>query len=92
MEVLRGKKTSGQAGEKTEVVERTVSHTTSDASNEQRTVLQNVKRYRKVAWVTFGLTSAILLFGYDNVVVGTTSGMPAFQYIYIPPLSRLSHI
>lgn len=64
--------------EKETVVERSESQTT-EASDEQRTLWGNVKRYRKVVFVTFGLTSAILLFGYDNVVVGTASGMPAFQ-------------
>jgi hypothetical protein len=44
-----------------------------------RTLWQNVKKYRKVTYVAFGLTSAILLYGYDNVVVGTVSAMPGFQ-------------
>ncbi|KAF2126072.1 MFS general substrate transporter [Dothidotthia symphoricarpi CBS 119687] len=47
--------------------------------DEQRSLWQNVKKYRKVTYVTFGLTSAILLYGYDNVVVGTVSAMPLFQ-------------
>jgi hypothetical protein len=59
------------------------SHTNTQASNEpsdnSRTLWQNVKKYRKVTYVTFGLTSAILLYGYDNVVVGTVSAMPVFQ-------------
>ena len=49
-----------------------------DGDND-RTLWQNVKKYRKVTYVTFGLTSAILLYGYDNVVVGTVSAMPGFQ-------------
>lgn len=53
-----------------------VSEHTGDKS---RTLWQNVKKYRKVTYVTFGLTSAILLYGYDNVVVGTVSAMPVFQ-------------
>jgi hypothetical protein len=81
MEAHRDEQKFGQVGEKDAVVERRVSAVTSQASDEQRTLWQNVKRYRKVVWVTFGLTSAILLYGYDNVVVGTVSGMPAFQYI-----------
>lgn len=47
--------------------------------DEQRSLWQNVKKYRKVTYVTFGLTSAILLYGYDNVIVGTISAMPLFQ-------------
>lgn len=52
-----------------------------EASDDERTLWQNVKKYRKVTYVTFGLTSAILLYGYDNVVVGTVSAMPVFQCV-----------
>ncbi|KAF2629380.1 MFS general substrate transporter [Macroventuria anomochaeta] len=55
------------------------SQASSEASDNSRTLWQNVKKYRKVIYVTFGLTSAILLYGYDNVVVGTVSAMPVFQ-------------
>lgn len=59
------------------------SYTNTQASSEtidsSQTLWQNVKKYRKVTYVTFGLTSAILLYGYDNVVVGTVSAMPVFQ-------------
>lgn len=59
------------------------SHTDSQAGSEtgdnSQTLWQNVKKYRKVTYVTLGLTSAILLYGYDNVVVGTVSAMPVFQ-------------
>jgi hypothetical protein len=44
-----------------------------------RTLWQNAKLYRKIVYVTLGLSSAILLYGYDNVIVGTVSGMPSFQ-------------
>lgn len=53
--------------------------TTSEENDEQRPLWQNIKRYRKVCWITIALTSAILLYGYDNVVVGTVSAMPIFQ-------------
>ncbi|PVH98412.1 MFS general substrate transporter [Periconia macrospinosa] len=49
------------------------------AGDKGRTLWQNIKRYRKTAYITLGLTSAILLYGYDNVIVGTVTGMPAFQ-------------
>ncbi|KAL5114902.1 hypothetical protein ACEQ8H_007220 [Pleosporales sp. CAS-2024a] len=55
------------------------SGTTSQETDEQRTLWQNIKKYRKVVWINLSLTSAILLFGYDNVVVGTVSAMPVFQ-------------
>jgi MFS family permease len=51
----------------------------SEASDEGRTLWQNVKKYRKVVWVTLAISSAILLYGYDNVIVGTISAMPRFQ-------------
>jgi hypothetical protein len=63
--------------------------TSTPITDEQRTLWQNIKKYRKVSWVTLGLASAILLYGYDNVVVGTISGMPQFQYVW-PPTPRLS--
>lgn len=68
------------AGEQiTEVDSRAYSQADSEASDNSQTLWQNVKKYRKVVYVTFGLTSAILLYGYDNVVVGTVSAMPVFQ-------------
>ena len=50
-----------------------------ESGDEGRTVWQNAKKYRKVVAVTFGMASAILLYGYDFVIVGTVSGMPEFQ-------------
>lgn len=55
--------------------------TSGQISDEQRTPWQNVEKYRKVTFITLGLTSAILLFGYDNVVVGTISVRSEFQYV-----------
>jgi hypothetical protein len=43
------------------------------------TLLQNAKKYRKVVYIMLGLSSAILLYGYDYVIVGTVAGMPSFQ-------------
>jgi hypothetical protein len=62
-----------------ELVSEVNSTATHQDTNEQRTLWQNVKKYRKVCWITISLTSAILLYGYDNVVVGTVSAMPVFQ-------------
>ncbi|KAF2729957.1 MFS general substrate transporter [Polyplosphaeria fusca] len=50
-----------------------------EGDDERRTLWQSIKKYRKVVGYTIALTSAILLYGYDNVVVGTVSGMPKFQ-------------
>ncbi|KHO01248.1 General substrate transporter [Metarhizium album ARSEF 1941] len=43
------------------------------------TLWQSVKRYRNVVWCCLGLTTTILLYGYDYVIVGATSAMPSFQ-------------
>jgi hypothetical protein len=58
--------------------------TREELTDEQRTLWQNVKKYRKVVWVTLGLTSAILLYGFDLAVVGSVSAMPVFQSVYPP--------
>jgi hypothetical protein len=55
----------------------------SQSGDKDRTLWQNIKRYRKIAYITLGMTSAILLYGYDNVIVGTVTGMPGFQYVYL---------
>jgi hypothetical protein len=61
------------------VASRTETVHSSDSGDEGRSLWQNAKRYRRVVYVTFGLSSAILLYGYDFVIVGTISGMPEFQ-------------
>jgi hypothetical protein len=43
------------------------------------TLWQSVKRHRNVVWCCIGLTTTILLYGYDFVIVWTTSAMPSFQ-------------
>ncbi|ORY15167.1 general substrate transporter [Clohesyomyces aquaticus] len=62
-----------------QITESTSHFSNGEAWDEDRTLWQNIKRYRKVVGITFGLTSAILLYGFDNVIVGTVSGMPGFQ-------------
>jgi len=72
-------KKSSIAGES---ISEVITTSTTPTTDEQRTLWQNVKKYRKVTYITFGLTSAILLYGYDNVIIGTISAMPEFQYVY----------
>ncbi|KAF6788184.1 maltose permease (alpha glucoside transporter) [Colletotrichum sojae] len=43
------------------------------------TLWQSIKRWRRVVLYCVGMTSAILLYGYDYVIVGTVSAMPSFQ-------------
>jgi hypothetical protein len=77
-------KASGPAEHVSEVSSAASAFST-DSGDEQRSLWQNVKKYRKVTYTTLALTSAILLYGYDNVVVGTVSAMPVFQYVFWPP-------
>jgi hypothetical protein len=64
----------------TKIDSRSTIQCLGEAGDEGRTLWQNIKKYRKVAWITIGLTSGILLYGYDNVIIGSVSGMPRFQY------------
>ncbi|KAH0428445.1 maltose permease [Colletotrichum camelliae] len=43
------------------------------------TLWQSIKKWRRVVLYCIGMTSAILLYGYDYVIVGTVSAMPSFQ-------------
>lgn len=45
------------------------------------TFWQSVKKWRRIVWYCIGLSSAILMYGYDYVIVGTVSAMPSFQYV-----------
>ncbi len=47
--------------------------------DEDLTFKQAVQRYPKVAAYSLALTTSILLWGYDLVVVGSVTGLPAFQ-------------
>lgn len=49
---------------------------------------QLLKRWPKVVMYCLALSSAILLYGYDLVIVGTVSAMPAFQYVIISGIHR----
>ncbi|TDZ35738.1 MFS transporter fmqE [Colletotrichum spinosum] len=43
------------------------------------TLWQSIKKWRRVVFYCIGMTSAILMYGYDYVIVGTVSAMPSFQ-------------
>lgn len=64
-----------------EVSTNSTSASDSSAGDEGRNLWQNIKKYRKVVWITLAVSSAILLYGYDNVIVGTVSAMPRFQCV-----------
>ncbi|CAI6093625.1 unnamed protein product [Clonostachys chloroleuca] len=40
------------------------------------------KKWHRIVWYCFGLTSCIMMYGYDYVIVGTVSAMPSFQEDY----------
>ena len=39
----------------------------------------NIRKYPRITAWSFSLTLGILLWGYDLVIVGTVSSIPAFQ-------------
>lgn len=66
-----------------------VSRTDTNAMPKQGHVplWQSLKRWPKVVGYNLALSSAILLYGYDLVIVGTVSAMPAFQFV--PPVFQV---
>lgn len=64
-----------------EVVSQTLD---SPGQTEKVSLWQSVKIYPKIVGCCFGLTAAILLYGYDLAIVGTVSAMPEFQYVARP--------
>lgn len=38
-----------------------------------------LRRWPRVSWYSLALTSTIVLWGFDNVLVGSVSAMPVFQ-------------
>lgn len=45
---------------------------------------QSIKKFPRIVGYCLALSSAILLYGYDLVIVGTVAAMPQFQYIILP--------
>ncbi|KAJ5198643.1 uncharacterized protein N7498_007760 [Penicillium cinerascens] len=52
----------------------------NDPQTKHVPLLQSVKKWPRVILYCLALSSAILLYGYDLVIVGTVSAMPAFQH------------
>lgn len=52
-----------------------------DASNESMdlTVWETVKRNPKVLMASVAMTIGPLIYGFDNIIVGLVTAMPAFQ-------------
>ena len=56
-----------------------VNNPIDDGEEEELPFLQAVRRYPKIAAYCLALTTSILLWGYDLVVVSSVTGVPAFQ-------------
>lgn len=56
-----------------------VRHSHDQTSIKHVPLWYSVRRWRKVVGYCFALSISVLLYGYDFVVVGTVSAMPAFQ-------------
>lgn len=62
------------------------SQTTSNSSaidvdeNSHLSLWQAIKKWHRVFWYSLAISSTIIMFGYDFVIVGNSSAMPAFQY------------
>lgn len=60
----------------------------TDTNNDPKTqhvpLWQSVKKWPRVIIYCLILSSAILLYGYDLVIVGSVSAMPSFQYVPSP--------
>lgn len=55
--------------------------TNNDPQTQHVPLWQSVKKWPRGIAYCLALSSAILLYGYDLVIVGTVSAMPAFQYV-----------
>jgi hypothetical protein len=76
---------NGSVGKTTQEFVEDVSRTSTNipAHATHIPLWQLLKRWPKVVMYCLALSSAILLYGYDLLIVGTVSAMPAFQYVII---------
>lgn len=56
--------------------------TTDASSDADLTLWQALGKWRRITWYCVGMTSAILMYGFDYVIVGSSSAMPSFQRDY----------
>ena len=40
---------------------------------------QSLKKRKRIVFYCIGMSTAILMYGYDYVIVGSTASMPSFQ-------------
>ncbi|KAK3315538.1 proton myo-inositol cotransporter [Apodospora peruviana] len=43
------------------------------------TLWESARKWRRIVYYSLGMTSAIIMYGYDYVIIGTISAMPSFQ-------------
>jgi hypothetical protein len=55
--------------------------TVNDPQAQHVPLWQSMKKWPRVVAYCLILSSAILLYGYDLVIVGSVSAMPSFQYV-----------
>ena len=48
------------------------------------TLWQGLKRWPRIVLYCMAVSTGVSMYGYDYVVVGTTSAMPSFQYVTRP--------
>lgn len=53
----------------------------TEKRNSPRSLWQAIKRSARIVAYCLALSSAILMYGYDLVIVGTVVAMPQFQYV-----------
>lgn len=46
---------------------------------EKLTLFQALKKWRHISWIAMAVAMNILLWGFDQGIVGNLSSMPAFQ-------------
>lgn len=46
---------------------------------------KSIRRFPRIVGYCFALSSAILMYGYDLVIVGAVAAMPQFQCVSLTP-------
>lgn len=74
------------------VDEQLVPASTRDSEQEKDeqvnlTLLESFKKWRLVVYYCLGMSTALLMYGFDTVIIGSVAAMPSFQSV--PPRSIL---
>lgn len=82
---LSEKRSSSDMAKHEETVVATGQDTGTIVDESEMPLRTAIRRFPKVAGYSFFVTLAILLWGYDLVIVGTVSSIPAFQMVFGEP-------